>query len=123
MQKKIKAFIGPVIIIAYVATIIACATTPHTRTTPTKPGFYGITSYWNAGTGDIDGDVGYRLYINGPRARCITCTNCAPGTWSGNSSVISGNFPPGLSFASDGTSKIEGIPTERGNWIVKLKMQ
>ena len=121
MQKLFRSFIGPVVIAFFIISVIACATSNRTHTAVLKPGFYGITQYWNNGVGDIDGEMGYRLFVGGPRAKCITCTGCSAGSWSANSSIVSGSFPPGLSFSSSGDD-IVGIPTDRGTWVVVLKM-
>lgn len=94
-----------------------------------KPGLYG-TKGWSYGqcyfgggglgdcfSKDIDGKVGYRLFVNGPRSTCEP-----DGSWTSSSVVIdSGSLPPGLSLNSK--FHIEGIPQKRGHWIVKLRIQ
>ncbi|MBK9570316.1 MAG: hypothetical protein IPO53_10680 [Chitinophagaceae bacterium] len=47
--------------------------------------FYGI---------DIDGKVGYRLEVSGPRANCVSPSN----KWTGNIKIVSGQLPPGMDF-------------------------
>lgn len=119
MQEVTKAFIGSLVIGAYFLMFLASAT-PQ-KTTSTKPGFYGVSEWWNGGSSDVNGEVGHRLYVGGPRARCITCNNCQPGPWQADHMIVSGNLPPGMSF-DNGTSNISGIPSERGHWIVKIKL-
>lgn len=68
--------------------------------------FYGI---------DIEGKVGYRLEVSGPRANCVSPSN----KWTGNIKIVSGQLPPGMDF--DGFD-IKGIPTKRGNYIVVLEL-
>ena len=64
---------------------------------------------------DINGEVGHPVTVNGLTA------NCEPGgSWSANTEIISGEFPPGISKGSGG-SKISGIPTQRGHWIVEMR--
>jgi len=65
---------------------------------------------------DIDGKVGYPLFVNSPRA------NCKPGgDWSMSNATISGTLPPGLTMLS-APSHIKGIPEKRGHWIVHIKV-
>ncbi len=115
MRTKIYSAAGFFIIVLYIAMTIACA--PSGKTTKTvaeKPGWYGISSGWNNWVSDIDGQVGYKMYVSSPRGRCAPS-----GSWSGATSIVSGTLPPGLYFESH---NITGIPTERGHWIVKLKL-
>lgn len=100
--------------IVIIGFLLACAPAHTTRSE--EPGFYGITSRWNNGYEDVNGEVGHRLYVDGPRAKCLPSHN-----WSANTRIISGSLPPGTDFQSN-SSGIEGIPTERGHWVVKLKM-
>jgi len=101
---------------------------PTTKTK--KTGFYNITGWNNSHcyfpgkklgsctSRDIDGKVGYQMYVGGLRA------NCEPGgSWTTSKKIItSGSLPPGLSF--DGwKSIIKGIPQKRGHWIVRLKVE
>lgn len=120
MQKKTKSFIGCLIILAYFIMFQASVAPRQTYKTSSKPGFYGVTSGWNNWSGDVNGEVGHRMYVSGPRAKCIHCNNCEAGSWSSNYSIESGRLPPGLSFG-DGFD-ISGIPTERGHWVIKLKL-
>lgn len=99
--------------VAAIGFILACASAP--REVKQEPGWYGITSGWNDWGGDINGEVGHSLYVSNPRAKCLPSRK-----WSANSSVISGTLPPGLTFGN--LDEITGIPTERGHWIVKLKL-
>lgn len=63
---------------------------------------------------DVDGQVGYRLFVKGPRVKCDQ-------HWHFNYKIISGTLPPGLTIV-EGPCDIEGIPTERGNWVVKIQI-
>lgn len=79
------------------------------------PGLYSLTG-WNYVRHDTDikGEVGHRLYVKGPTA------NCRPGNWSGATRILSGQLPPGMRFVSG--DNIEGVPTDRGHWIVKVEL-
>jgi hypothetical protein len=112
MQKRSKAFLSCLIIAAYF--LMFLASTPQKKAPVEKPGWYGITEGWNNWNSDIDGQVGYKMYITGPRGRCLPSRS-----WSANTSIISGKIPPGLYFEND---NITGIPTERGHWIVRLRL-
>lgn len=68
-----------------------------------------------AGDLNIEGQVGYSLYVDGPRANCSVA-----GGWQGTANIVSGSLPPGL--AIDSSFSITGVPTERGHWIVTLKL-
>lgn len=118
MQKLFKLFIGPVTLLLFIVSIIGSASSRKTTTTVEKPGFYGYeySSRWNGGSDDVNGEVGHRLYLGGPRARCAPS-----GNFTANKMIVSGKFPPGIDWEY-GKSAIEGIPTERGHWVVKLKM-
>ena len=73
---------------------------------------------WNHRRGpdmDIEGQVGYRLQIDGPT---IGCDPPRP-SWTANFEIVSGVLPPGLTFNSNGGS-ISGVPQQRGHWIVKV---
>jgi len=64
---------------------------------------------------DIDGEVGHRLTVGGPTA------NCQPADkWSSSMEAASGELPPGLAKQSNGD--ITGIPTQRGHWIVEMRV-
>jgi hypothetical protein len=75
----------------------------------------GIT--WGHDTGggeDVPGQVGYSLTVNSPRFDC-------PGPWySSGPYIVSGELPPGLEMDEHG--EISGVPTQRGHWIVGLKI-
>lgn len=83
-----------------------------------KKGFYGVSQWW---PGDINGEVGHRMYVDGPRLRCVGRDGGGFVSVTANASVETGAFPPGLEWSSD-TWGIEGIPTERGHWIVKVRL-
>lgn len=116
MQKKTKSFIGCLIIASYFIMFMASSTQKTTTKTTYKPGWYGITEGWNNWVRDVDGQVGYQLYVSGPKGRCEPSKS-----WTANSTIVSGSLPPGLTLNS-APSTITGIPRERGHWIVKLKM-
>jgi hypothetical protein len=104
-----------IISIAAVATagfLLACGSTPNSSQ-QRAPGFYNFTG-WNDWTADINGEVGNRLYVNGPRALCHPSRS-----WRADKRIVSGELPPGLNFASG--DDIQGIPTQRGHWIVNLE--
>lgn len=82
-----------------------------------ETGMYDLTG-WNgiSWDTDINGEVGHRLFVNSPTARCLPSHN-----WSFTPVVVSGSLPPGLTLNS-APSSITGIPLERGHWIVRLRM-
>jgi hypothetical protein len=60
---------------------------------------------------DTSGQVGYHM-VASPRARC-------GATWNWDTvTLIGGSLPPGLYLRG---SKIEGTPTQPGNWQVTLE--
>ena len=63
---------------------------------------------------DIEGEVGHPLSVVAPSDYCPSLTG------SLQVEIISGTLPPGLSF--DDNWQITGVPTERGHWIVKIKV-
>ena len=68
--------------------------------------------YYRGAGGEIggaNGKVGHHLYT-APKARC-------GATWFGKG-TLSGSLPPGLRLNG---SKIEGTPTQPGNWQVRVK--
>ena len=118
MQKKLKQLIGALTLLGFIITIIACASTQKTHTVKEEPGWYGISysNSWNGGQNDIDGRIGYALYVSSPKGRCAPS-----GKWTVNTSIVSGTLPPGMTLNS-APSTITGTPTERGHWIVTLRM-
>jgi hypothetical protein len=64
--------------------------------------------------GDVSGQVGYPLDIDGPRFDC-------PSGWTSTMTVDSGTLPPGMTLQSNG--HITGTPTERGHWAVVMKLE
>ena len=70
---------------------------------------------WYAAGTDIDGEVGHRLSVSGPTLHCPPS-----GDWAAHNEVISGSLPSGLKLNDDWT--ISGIPTERGHWVVTMKV-
>jgi hypothetical protein len=117
MQKKYKHLLG-ILAISTFAVIFAASfpAQQSTRTVHYSPGWYGITAGWNNGVSDIDGQVGYSLYVSNPRGRCETS-----GQWTCSAEIVSGSLPPGLQL-NDAPYTITGIPTERGHWIVQMKI-
>src|SRR6266446_6673307 len=83
------------------------------------PGFYtGVFNRWEhrwSDSFDIDGEVGYRLKVDGFRGTCLPSNN-----WSVSYHVISGTLPPGLNWNVPAHGDISGIPRKRGNWIVRV---
>ncbi len=81
--------------------------------------FDGVDGHEGQVTGiDIDGEVGYPLHVESPRA------NCQPGgSWTYSAEVSDGTLPPGvyMSTASGEYGVIKGIPTQRGHWIVEVR--
>jgi len=87
-----------------------------------EAGLYTVEG-WNAScmydhcSTDIDGKVGYPLFVNGPRANCIPS-----GHWStSRERITSGTLPPGLTI-QESAAHIKGIPEKRGHWIVHIKV-
>jgi hypothetical protein len=101
---------------------MGCASTGQQQSQPDQPGFLYATT-WNGmsvscgnqaypSSEDIDGTVGHPLYVGSLLARAV-------GGWYCNYTVVSGELPPGLSFTD--RYAINGIPTERGHWILHLR--
>ena len=65
---------------------------------------------------DINGEVGYPLSVFQPQAHCES------GGWNAQMEIVSGTLPPGLSFDNNNW-RISGIPTERGHWIMRIKVK
>ena len=81
---------------------------------PDPPGLYGLTG-WNYWTADINGEVGHRLFVQGPTARCEPSRK-----WDTQYRVLSGKLPPGMDILN--SLDIVGIPEDRGHWIVRLQI-
>lgn len=101
-----------------------------------EPGLYG-THGWVHGAcnngseerrcsgEDIDLQVGHPGVVYGPEAWCYPTLS-----WEGKTTIESGTLPPGMKFDKlrwlgeygYGIETITGIPTERGHWIVTLRM-
>jgi putative Ig domain-containing protein len=71
------------------------------------------SNYWRP-SGDVSGQVGYPLDIDGPRFDC-------PSGWTSSMTVDSGTLPPGMTLQGNG--HITGTPTERGHWAVVMKLE
>lgn len=122
-MQKIRIFIGPIILLVFIITIIGSAST-KTTTTKQKPGLYGLTG-WNgawlnpstdvANAIEIDGNVGYKLELAGPTANCVSPSK----KWVAYTRIISGEFPPGI-YIEEGTS-IRGTPEKRGHYIAVVE--
>ncbi len=106
---------------------LGCAT-PTRHEAPRAPGMYGLTGWggnstWRDGNTnkasdlDVSGTVGSPLYVQGCRAEIVP-SNVG---WTANHRVLTGELPPGMHFSDNG-STIEGVPTERGHWIVTLEL-
>lgn len=111
MRLKHIVFTGSIALATFTLGCVATARPSSTR----APGLYDLN--WNGG--DINGVVGYFLYVNG--ATAVTVPDDSYSGWTARSKVLSGQLPPGLSF-SNGTSVISGIPKERGHWIVTVEL-
>lgn len=120
MPTSSKTISGAAIVIVFALLFIGSTAPKSSYRSKLDPGFYGVTTWWNNGASDIDGEVGHRLYVGGPRAKCIECKGCDAGSWTSSWTVVSGSFPPGLSWGD--AASISGIPSERGHWIVKVKL-
>jgi hypothetical protein len=104
-----------------------CETPSDQSTSDTeKPGLYNLHGWANkpyhaynnqADDADIDGKVGYPLTVSYPTARAVP-----GGNWTSNVQTVSGTLPPGLSIDNSSYHQITGIPTERGHWIVNMKV-
>lgn len=129
-----KGFVKALLLACFV-TIFLVGCIPNNQYQPVaktkKPGIYNVKGWnyapcsffnknalGNCTSKDIDGKVGYPLYVEGLRANCVPS-----GKWKISKKIItSGTFPPGISF--DGNrSAIKGIPEKRGHWIVRLKVE
>lgn len=100
-------------IMAMACLVSACADlfTPP----PKPPGLYNLTG-WGGWGADFDGEIGRPIWVIGPQA------NCRPSQqWSSHYRIISGQLPPGVYIRND-NYYIEGIPEDRGHYIVKLEL-
>jgi hypothetical protein len=98
---------------AVAAFLMACASSGGGEE-ERSPGMYNLTG-WNSWGADVNGEVGHRLYVAGPTALCHPSRN-----WTADSRVASGQLPPGMTLNK--SDNIEGVPTERGHWIVTLEL-
>lgn len=116
------------ILLAGVFLAASCEDIPEAA--PRGPGLYdlrGWNSYcdeWScdyvyngrASDKDINGEVGHPMTVDGVRANCVP-----GGDWYTSPYAASGSLPPGLSLGYNGSaSRIGGIPTQRGHWIVTM---
>lgn len=99
-----------------VALLAGCAAPGRKTSQGEQPGWYGITAGWGDWRSDINGEVGHPVHVSGPQGKCLPSRQ-----WFGRPSVVSGSLPPGLTLNSAPWT-ITGIPTERGHWIVRLKV-
>lgn len=127
---RINRYAEAIVLLAVIATIgfiLACIDAPPRQYSP-PTGMSGLTG-WNGsgiwfdsenhiyrGSIDINGEVGHPLYVGSCRATCEP-----GGQWTANHRILSGSLPPGMDFNTN-NSGIEGIPTERGHWIVQLEL-
>jgi len=70
------------------------------------------SNFWRP-SGDVSGQVGYPLDIDGPKFDC-------PTGWTADMTIDSGTLPPGMALQANG--HITGTPTERGHWPVVMKL-
>ncbi len=71
-------------------------------------------------SGDVSGEVGHPLRIEGPRGGA----GCLP--WSvGYIGIETGQLPPGLTIKTNDNDlgDVSGIPTQHGDWVVTLKLK
>jgi len=97
----------------------------------TEPGLYHFTGWGNtriprtlegeADPVDISGEVGHAISVDRPSADCIGKAG-EEQHWFAQAGIISGSLPPGLHFGRERRFSINGVPTERGHWIVTLKL-
>ena len=114
-------------------TIAGCAYGPpaHARAQQKieEPGLYRLTG-WNGASSDnagdatasdidVNGEIGHPLTVYQPQAHCVSPTNTGWNTSSAG--LVSGTFPPGLALDQNKLT-ISGIPTDRGHWIIKIKI-
>lgn len=129
INKEVAEVLFLLAVIVTIGFILACAEPLYEQQHKQQSGMSGLTG-WNgwdtwydsanqirvAAGMDINGEVGHPLFVGGCR------TNCEPGgNWTANHRVIKGTFPPGIDFTSN-SSAIEGIPRERGHWIVQVEI-
>jgi hypothetical protein len=122
--------IGFVLMVLICFVLVACVapTSQQRRSSARKTTWNPASGFccadgWSP-AGDVNGEVGHPLSINGPTARCWRAGSGPPNTrearYSVNVRVASGQLPPGLSM--NGIGAINGIPSERGHWIVRLEV-
>ena len=117
MNNRFWMGVGVVLVGAFVWVILGCAgVAAPPRAAAEAPGMYNLTG-WNGWVGDINGEVGHRLFVDGPRARMVP----PPNDWSASYRIVSGSLPPGVHFAKTAKA-IEGIPEKRGHWVVVLEL-
>lgn len=121
--------------ISIAGALTSCAGPQQSFTQNQAPGLYNLAGWNNSCDGygycsarvyngqamafDLNGEIGHPFYVYGPSANCIPKPVTNP-TWTANVYVSSGTLPPGLSFGS--AFEITGIPTERGHWIAKVRL-
>ena len=109
-----------------------------------KQAYYdGVSGHEGTAEGiDINGEVGYPINPNGDvSGPCATShggnSPCYVGSplsaedpairdqWLYDFEVVSGKLPPGVSILTDRNQygRISGVPTERGHWIVTMKVK
>ncbi|HEX8925291.1 MAG TPA: hypothetical protein VF786_05835 [Terriglobales bacterium] len=121
--ERIRRTFAPGVFWLFCASLLllgGCVPPPSARNhnrRPDPPGLYSLSG-WQGVRYDVDinGEVGHQLYVSNPTARCEPSRH-----WSGDAQIVSGALPSGLSMDYS-TMRISGIPTERGHWIVKMKL-
>lgn len=98
---------------------LGCASTSSQKTL--SAGLYEWE--WSKRGGDFNLEVGHPFMELGAFGICMpggTSSNSRNSiNWSANTRIISGSLPPGLKVTNKhGYGSIEGIPTERGHWII-----
>jgi hypothetical protein len=119
---KISQTFGFIFATATLALLAGCSTTSETAGDQDNTlgaiakrlgvPFIGWWRGWSP-SGDVNGEVGHPLNVNGPRGS----DDCS----SASINIASGQLPPGLSMGRNGD--ISGIPTQRGHWIVTMKIE
>lgn len=130
--------------IAAIGFILSCASAQRqVKYTQKTAGFYGSGSWGNSDR-DINGEVGHELSTYSLASQGnYTCSSgletswveggllannwkqsyMEPGRDGSKVKIIAGTLPPGLTMThNEGRYFYEGIPTERGHWIVEIEV-
>lgn len=116
MKNRTWMCVGALLSGAFLGVILGCAgLEDQPEGQVQQPGLYALTG-WNSGIGDINGEVGHRMDVNGPTANAVP-----GGHWKSSYRIISGSLPPGLEI-DNAHDHIVGIPERRGHWVVVLEL-